>query len=72
MAFTTWVALKSDIEDDMASGNWRVKSYELREQSKTFRNLAEYVDFYKFVCHKAQEEAGNAATRVYAKQGGRC
>ena len=72
MAFTTWAALKSDMEDDMASGNWRVKSYELREQSKTFRNWGEYIDFYRFVCHKAQEEVGNVATRVHAKQGGRC
>jgi hypothetical protein len=72
MAFTTWAALKSDMENDMASDNWRVKSYELREQSKTFRNWGEYIDFYKFVCHKAQVEAGNAAIRVHAKQGGRC
>ena len=72
MAFTTWTALKRDMEDDMSSGNWRVKSYELREQSKTFRNWGECVYFYKFVCHNAQAEVGNVSTRVYAKQGGRC
>lgn len=72
MAFTTWAALKTKIENDMDSGAWRVQSYSTESGgSTTYHSLAEMQDYYEYVCKKAEKEASSfASRRTQAKNGG--
>lgn len=71
MAFTTWAALKTQMLDDLAAGNWRTESYQVGDMQKKFRTFKDFMEVLNYVTDMAAVEAGTVTSRVYAKQGGR-
>lgn len=71
MAFTTWAALYSSMLDDLATGSWRGKSFQVGDRTMTYRSFQEFRDALEYVKMMSQQEAGSLTARVYAKQGGR-
>lgn len=71
MAFTTWAALKSELLDDLASGRWKVKSYQIGDISRSFVTVDELLRMISYVENKAAAETLSVSGRTYAKQGGR-
>lgn len=76
--FTTWTALREQMLDDLASGNWRkVSSYSLStagaSRAITYRSFAEFRDILAWVTDQAAQESGVPAYhgRTRAGQGGR-
>lgn len=70
MAFTTWTALKTQLLDDLASGGWKTKSYQIGDVTRTFRDFSDFKQFLELVEYRAATEGGTAVGRTYAKQGG--
>lgn len=73
MAFTTWAALKTQMEQDLAGGQTLTQSYTVDGTTRTFRTFEDWQKFYGFVSAKAaQESAPNVqAGRTYARPRGR-
>lgn len=72
--FTTWTALKSQMEQDLASGQSLTQSYTVDGVQRTFRSFADWQAFYGFVCAKAATEASATTApmgRAYARPRGR-
>ena len=75
-AFTTWSALKTQLENDMASRDFTRRKYELSNSlgghSHEFTDLEQLRGFYDWVSMMALKEANPTWTgRTYAKNGGR-
>lgn len=72
MAFTTWAALKTQMEQDLASGQFLTQSYTVDGVQRTFRTFSDWQAFYGFVCQKAASETSTAPRgRTYARGIGR-
>jgi hypothetical protein len=73
LAFTTWTALKTQMENDLAAGQSLTASYAVDNSTRTFRSFPEWQAFYGYVCAKAaQESIGSAPLgRTYARPGRR-
>ncbi len=70
MAFTTWTALKNQMLDDLASGNWRhVSEYSFSSgpssRSFKFRALEEFMKLLREVEARAAEETADSACTSY-------
>lgn len=80
MAFTSWAALKAQMENDIAEivsgGAWRTRSYEIATGAGSrrleYRSMEELQAAYEWVCRLAREEEAPFSRRVYARNGGRC
>lgn len=72
MAFTTWAALKTTMLNDLASGGWKIKSYQLGADgpATTYRSWDDFRAALEYVTSKAGEDAGTAVGRTYAWQKG--
>lgn len=72
MAFTTWTALKTLMEQDLASGQHLTQSYAVDGVQRTFRSFDQWKAFYGFVCEKAASEKSTTPRgRTYARGIGR-
>lgn len=76
--FTSWSALKAQMLDDLASGNWRkVSGYSVStagsSRSITYRSFAEFREILAWVTDQAAQESGVPAYhgRTYAADAGR-
>jgi len=69
MAFTTWAAEKTKLEEAISSRNWHVKSYSIGGRSITYNSEAEVRLAYEWVSLMAAKEAGSYYPRTYAKPG---
>jgi len=71
MAFTSWSALKTQMLDDFASGDWSMlKSYSIGTRQVTYRSFVEFKQQLEFVEAMAARESGQSFGRVYAVSGG--
>lgn len=74
-AFTSWSDLYRDMLNDLASGNWRTKSYNFDGMQKEFVSLQEFRDMLSWVKPQASEEAadanGGVPLRTVARAGDR-
>lgn len=73
MAFTTWQALLTIMQDDLASGNWRRQSYTINDVTQSYVKFSEFKAALEYVETRARLETGGSsapAGRTYAKQGG--
>ena len=66
MAFTDWNTLYGQLKDDLASGSWKRKSYRLSDREVTYRDIDEFLEFFRFVEERAKKETTTYSTRVYA------
>ncbi|MCF8043280.1 MAG: hypothetical protein K9K65_11610 [Desulfarculaceae bacterium] len=71
MGFTTWTALHDQLLDDLASGQWSVKSYTKGNHSVTYRSLKEFKEYIEWVREQADAEAVTVYGRTYLKPMGR-
>lgn len=73
MAYTTWTALKTKMEQDLESGQILSQSYTVDGTTRTFRSFADWQAFYGFVCKKAAGESSPSVPigRTYARPRGR-
>jgi len=71
MAFSTWAAALSALQDEIAAENFRVGQVAVGGKQITYRSPEQLIKAYNWVKNMAAMEAGTAVTRVYAKQGGR-
>lgn len=70
-----WASLKTSLETDLATGNWRTQSYQVQGLARTFHSLDDFMKFYDWVAGKAADEtavaaAGGSSTvagRTYAR-----
>lgn len=70
--FTTWSALKVQMEHDLAAGNVLSQSYTIDNVSRSFRSFKDWQAFYGFVCARAAAETSTAPVgRTYARPRGR-
>jgi hypothetical protein len=72
MAFTTWTALLADLKNDMASGMWRMKRYQIDDREMEYRSFADFMSFFREVEHRAALENQSTAApigRAYARGG---
>lgn len=74
-AFTTWVDLKQDMKNDLASGAWRTMSgYGLPDgRSVQYRSFKEFQELLNYVETQADIEAGASSYygRTRVGNGGR-
>ena len=68
--FTTWSDLKTQVLNDLASGNWRTSEYTTPIGTRSFHTLKDYTAFLAFIDQQVGVEAGTGVGRTYAKQGG--
>lgn len=68
--FTTWSALYSQMLDAMATGSWRLKSFQMRDVQKQFVSFQEFKSALEHVKFMADTENGTVVGRTYAKNGG--
>ena len=71
MAFVSWAALKQEMLDDLSTGRWKVKSYQIGEISRTFVTVDELLKMLAYVETKTATESSSVSGRTYAKNGGR-
>lgn len=64
MSFTSWTDLEIKMKDDMASGNWTVESYTIRNRTTTYRSFEDFKKAYDFVCEQAALERGDLCRRT--------
>ena len=70
--FTTWSALKTQMEQDLASGQFLSQSYTVDGVARVFRTFDDWNKFYGFVCGKAAAETTTAPIgRTFARGRGR-
>lgn len=72
-SFTTWTALKKQMEQDLAAGAILTQSYTIDGVSRSYRSFSEWQEFYGFVCAKAAAENTSSAPlgRTFARPRGR-
>lgn len=63
MAFTTWSEVAARMRNDLASGGWRTKSYDLDGMRKEFFSPQEFLDMLNYVERRAAEEGDSYAAR---------
>lgn len=61
MAFTTWSVLAKKMRDDLASGNWRTKSYDFDGMKKEFVSPEEFYQMLLKIENRASEEEAEAS-----------
>jgi len=73
LPFTTWAALKTQMEQDLADGQFLTASYTVDGTVRTFRTFDDWQKFYGFVSAKAAQEAAPSVPmgRTYARPRGR-
>ena len=64
MAFSTWSKLAAKMRDDLASGNWRTKSYDIDGIQKEFFEPREFLRMLEYVENRAAAEDSSYSTRV--------
>ena len=57
MAFTSFRDTLERMRNDLASGNWRVKSYDIDGMQREFFSPAEFMQMLDYVERKAADEA---------------
>ena len=67
MSEINWTTLRDTMYADLASGDWKTKSYQIGSRRREIRDISEYLDLLKFVEHKAAVQSGAASGRTYAK-----
>ena len=60
MAFTSFRDTLERMRNDLASGNWRVKSYDIDGMQREFFSPAEFMQMLDYVERKAADEAARA------------
>ena len=74
MAFTSWTALLAELKNDMASGMWRVKRYQIGDHEHEYRSFSDFMAMFNEVEHRAALENQSTAApigRAYARGGSR-
>lgn len=71
MAFTTWTALRDAMRDDLATGAWRIKTYEVGDSRTEYTGLQEFLAALDYVDVRATAETKPFYGRTYARNGGR-
>ncbi len=74
MAFTTWTALLADLKNDMVSGMWRTKRYQIGDVETEYRTFSDFMSMFREVEHRAALENQSTAApigRAYARGGSR-
>lgn len=59
MPFSTWSQLLSKMRDDLATGNWRKKSYDIDGMKTEFFSPEEFMKMFLFVEKRAAEESSD-------------
>lgn len=67
MAFSTWSDLRKKMLDDLASGNWRTKSYDFDGMRKEFFSPEEFLRMLDVVERRAAEEYEQPSFRTIAR-----
>jgi len=70
MAFTSWTALLAELKNDIASGNWRLKRYQIGEVENEYRAFSDFMAMFHEVEHRANLESQSTAApigRAYAR-----
>lgn len=70
-SFTSWSDLHKSMLDDLASGNWRTKSYDFDGMRKEFFAPDEFLRMLSFVQDKAAGESEGCALRTSLRAGDR-
>ncbi len=71
-SFTSWANLYRSMLNDLASGNWRTKSYDFDGMRKEFVSPQDFRDMLAWVKNEAAEEATSDLTlRTNARAGDR-
>ncbi|MGE4193086.1 MAG: hypothetical protein AB7E51_06835 [Pseudodesulfovibrio sp.] len=70
MAFISWTAEKTRLENAIAALDLTVQSYGADGDTVSFRNLAELRAHYGWVCQMAAQESGTGYGRTVAGNGG--
>lgn len=71
MGFTSYADLLAQLRDDLASGQWSLKSYSKGNHSVNYRSLPEFLDYVTWVETRAALEAGTIYGRTYLRPMGR-
>ena len=58
MAFTSFRDTLERMRNDLASGNWRVKSYDIDGMQREFFSPAEFMQMLDYVERKAARDTG--------------
>ena len=61
MAFTTWSDLAAKMRNDLASGNWRTKSYDFDGMKKEFVSPEEFYQMLVKIEDRAAAEQADAS-----------
>lgn len=64
MAFSTWSSLAAKMRNDLASGNWRTKSYDIDGMQKEFFEPREFLRMLEYVENRAAAEDSSFCSRV--------
>ena len=71
MAFTTWTAVKSAMDDMIADGSWQqAKVVAIGNRRVEYNSPSEFWEIYTRIKTLAAQESGTYSRRTYAKQGG--
>lgn len=69
--FTSWLALKTQLLNDLASGSWKTSSYKIGAREMSYRSFGDFKAMLDFVDEHIAEEAGTVYGRTHAKPMGR-
>ena len=64
LAVATWSSLAAKMRNDLASGNWRTKSYDIDGMQKEFFEPREFLRMLEYVENRAAIENSDNCTRV--------
>lgn len=64
MPFSTWSDLLAKMRNDLATGNWRKKSYDIDGMKTEFFSPEEFLKMYAFVEKRAVEESSDYCASV--------
>lgn len=70
-AFISWTDLYKSMLNDLASGNWRTRSYDFDGMRKEFFSPEEFLKMLSHVKATADGESGDYPTRANARAGDR-
>ena len=71
MPFSTWSQLLSKMRDDLATGNWRKKSYDIDGMKTEFFSPDEFLKMFLFVEKRAAEECSDYCASVSMRSANR-
>lgn len=71
MAFSTWSDLARRMRDDLAAGNWRMKSYDMDGMRREFVSPQEFLQMLDYAERRAAEEQTPFAARSIQRSAGR-